>query len=136
MTSSHSNNMKQLVNLKVSYDTLYKGEYELVKLREYIGEYIEKFIDKPRRDIYQVNLIISRKPRRKEKIETIHKNPDFDEILSKHDFNNVCKGIAEILKIPENRNFLNISGYSASDDENISAQIDEFIEQVTGEPQP
>ena len=29
-----------------------------------------------------------------------------------------------------------MSGYTASDDECISAQIDEFIEQVTGEPQP
>ena len=128
--------MKQLVNLKVSYDTLYKGEYELVKLREYVGEYIEKFIDKPRRYIYQVNLIISRDLVKNEKINTVHKNPDFDEILSKKRFSNVCKDIAKILKKPENRSFLNISGYSASADECISAQIDEFIEQVTGEPQP
>ena len=83
--------MKQLVNLKVSYDTLYKGEYELVKLREYVGEYIEKFIDKPRRYIYQVNLIISRDLVKNEKINTVHKNPDFDEILSKKRFSNVCK---------------------------------------------
>ena len=65
---------------------MYKGEYELVKLREYVGEHIEKFIDKPRRYIYQVNLIISRDPVKNEKINTVHKNPDFDEILSKKRF--------------------------------------------------
>ena len=47
------------------------------------------------------------------------------------------KDVAEILKkCLKIESFLNMSGDTASDDEHISAQIDEFIEQVTGEPQP